>query len=118
MHLLLVRLPRLLLLIAALACAGSAVAQKAVDAGTGGATTAYTVTDMRGRQVRLERVPQRIVSLLPSLTESLCALDACERIVGVDEFSNHPARVAALPKLGHTLPRWSRPPCGSGPTWC
>ncbi|WP_202759463.1 ABC transporter substrate-binding protein [Delftia acidovorans] len=106
MHLLL-RLPRLLLLIAALACAGGAVAQKAVDANQGstGASTAtpYTVTDMRGRQVRLERVPQRIVSLLPSLTESLCALDACERIVGVDEFSNHPARVAALPKLDHTF---------------
>jgi len=106
MHLL-VRLPRLLLLIAALACAGGAVAQKAVDANQGstGASTAtpYTVTDMRGRQVRLERMPQRIVSLLPSLTESLCALDACERIVGVDEFSNHPARVAALPKLGHTF---------------
>ncbi|WP_448677124.1 ABC transporter substrate-binding protein [Delftia acidovorans] len=106
MHLL-VRLPRLLLLIAALACAGGAVAQKAVDANQGstGASTGtpYTVTDMRGRQVRLERVPQRIVSLLPSLTESLCALDACERIVGVDEFSNHPARVAALPKLGHTF---------------
>ena len=106
MHLL-VRLPRLLLLIAALACAGGAVSQKAVDANQGstGASTAtpYTVTDMRGRQVSLERVPQRIVSLLPSLTESLCALDACERIVGVDEFSNHPARVAALPKLGHTF---------------
>jgi len=106
MHLL-VLLPRLLLLIAALACAGGAVAQKAVDANQGstGASTGtpYTVTDMRGRQVRLERVPQRIVSLLPSLTESLCALDACERIVGVDEFSNHPARVAALPKLGHTF---------------
>ncbi|OBY86028.1 ABC transporter substrate-binding protein [Delftia sp. JD2] len=106
MHLL-VRLPRLLLLIAALACAGGAVAQKAVDANQGstGASTGtpYTVTDMRGRHVRLERVPQRIVSLLPSLTESLCALDACERIVGVDEFSNHPARVAALPKLGHTF---------------
>ena len=58
---------------------------------------------MRGRQVRLERVPQRIVSLLPSLTESLCALEACERIVGVDEFSNRPAHVAALPKLGHTF---------------
>ncbi len=109
MHLLLhllLRLPRILLLTAALACAGgtgNAFAQKAADGGTGGATTAYTVTDMRGRQVRLERVPQRIVSLLPSLTESLCALDACERIVGVDEFSNHPARVAALPKLGHTF---------------
>ncbi|MDR3016033.1 MAG: helical backbone metal receptor [Delftia acidovorans] len=105
MHLLL-RPPRLLLLIAALACAGgasNAVAQKAVEVPQGSTPAPYTVTDMRGREVRLARVPQRIVSLLPSLTESLCALDACERIVGVDEFSNHPARVAALPKLGHTF---------------
>lgn len=105
MHLLL-RPSRLLLLIAALACAGgasNAVAQKAVDVPQGSTPAPYTVTDMRGREVRLARVPQRIVSLLPSLTESLCALDACERIVGVDEFSNHPARVAALPKLGHTF---------------
>src|SRR2546427_68225 len=101
MHLL-VRLPRLLLLIAVLACAGgtgNAFAQKAADAGTGGATTAYTVTDMRGRQVRLERVPQRIVSLLPSLTESLCALDACERIVGVDEFSNQIGRASCRERV-------------------
>ena len=37
------------------------------------------------------RPPQRIVSLLPSLTEFVCALGACERLVGVDDFSNCPA---------------------------
>jgi iron complex transport system substrate-binding protein len=40
------------------------------------------------------------VSLLPSLTESVCALGACARIVGTDRFSNWPASVEALPKLG------------------
>jgi iron complex transport system substrate-binding protein len=44
--------------------------------------------------------PQRIVSLVPGLTESLCALDACARLVGTDRYSNWPAQVAALPKLG------------------
>lgn len=44
--------------------------------------------------------PQRIVSLLPSLTESVCALGACERLVGVDRFSNWPEQVSTLPKLG------------------
>ncbi|MEP7298466.1 MAG: helical backbone metal receptor, partial [Burkholderiales bacterium] len=39
-------------------------------------------------------------SLLPSLTESVCALGACARIVGTDRFSNWPASVVALPKLG------------------
>lgn len=44
--------------------------------------------------------PQRIVSLLPSLTETLCELQACSRLVGVDRFSNWPDSVRALPKLG------------------
>jgi iron complex transport system substrate-binding protein len=31
------------------------------------------------------------ISLLPSLTEIVCALGACERLVGVDDYSNWPA---------------------------
>jgi len=56
--------------------------------------------DDRGVAVELERSPSRIVSLLPSLTETVCALGACDRLVGTDRFSNWPDRVAALPKLG------------------
>lgn len=59
-----------------------------------------TITDDRGQPLRFDAPPQRIVSLLPSLTESLCALGACDRLVGVDRFSNWPASVAALPRLG------------------
>jgi iron complex transport system substrate-binding protein len=44
--------------------------------------------------------PQRIVSLVPGLTESLCALGACARLVGTDRYSNWPPEVQALPKLG------------------
>lgn len=44
--------------------------------------------------------PQRVVTLLPSLTESVCALGACDRLVGVDRHSSHPARVRDLPRLG------------------
>jgi iron complex transport system substrate-binding protein len=58
------------------------------------------VTDDRGRTVTLPEPPQRIVSLLPSLTESVCELDQCHRLVGVDRFSNWPESVARLPKLG------------------
>jgi iron complex transport system substrate-binding protein len=43
---------------------------------------------------------QRIVSLVPGLTESVCAMDACARLVGTDRNSNWPPQVAALPKLG------------------
>lgn len=61
---------------------------------------AVTVTDDRGRGVSLTQVPQRVVSLLPSLTESVCALGQCARLVGVDKFSNWPVSVRSLPRLG------------------
>jgi iron complex transport system substrate-binding protein len=43
---------------------------------------------------------QRIVSLLPSLTETVCALGACNRLVGVDRYSNWPESIAQLPRMG------------------
>ena len=58
------------------------------------------VTDDRGVVVSLPQSPQRIVSLLPSLTETVCELGQCHRLVGVDRYSNHPASVRALPKTG------------------
>jgi iron complex transport system substrate-binding protein len=68
----------------------------------GGAAAAQTITlrDDRGAAVTLAAPPQRIVSLLPSLTESVCALGACARLVGVDRHSNHPPEVRALPQVG------------------
>jgi iron complex transport system substrate-binding protein len=56
--------------------------------------------DDRGVTIHLDGSPRRIVSLLPSLTETVCALGACDRLVGTDRFSNWPDRVASLPKLG------------------
>jgi iron complex transport system substrate-binding protein len=47
-----------------------------------------------------QAAPQRIVSLLPSLTESVCALGQCSRLVGVDRYSNWPASVQQLPRVG------------------
>jgi iron complex transport system substrate-binding protein len=45
-------------------------------------------------------VPRRIVSLAPSLTETVFALGLGDRVVGVDDFSVWPPAVAALPRLG------------------
>ena len=61
---------------------------------------AVQVTDDRGMRVDFAQPPQRIVSLLPSLTEFTCALQACGRLVGVDDYSNHPPSVRALPHVG------------------
>ncbi len=59
-----------------------------------------SVRDDRGVTVRLAAPAQRIVSLLPSLTETVCDLGACARLVGVDRYSTFPASVQALPQLG------------------
>ncbi|WP_119966860.1 ABC transporter substrate-binding protein [Simplicispira lacusdiani] len=61
------------------------------------------LTDDRGRTVQLARVPQRIVSLLPSLAETVCALDQCHRLVGVDRYTNWPESVRKLPQVGGGL---------------
>lgn len=47
--------------------------------------------------------PARIVSLVPSVTESLFALGLGERVAGITDWCIHPAdRVGAVPKVGGT----------------
>ena len=64
------------------------------------AAQAATVTDDRGVTVNFKGVPQRVVSILPSLTESVCELGHCARLVAVDRYSNFPESVQKLPKVG------------------
>jgi len=59
-----------------------------------------SVADDRGVVVMVDKPPQRVVSLLPSLTESVCALGKCSTLVGIDRFSNWPKSIQDLPKLG------------------
>lgn len=66
-------------------------------------TYPYTVTDELGREVTLERAPERVVSMIPSHTETVCALNACDTLIAVDAFSDYPAEVADLPRLGSGL---------------
>lgn len=61
---------------------------------------ALQITDDRGVTVTLAASPRRIVTLLPSLTETVCELGECRRLVGVDRYSNFPATVQSLPKVG------------------
>jgi iron complex transport system substrate-binding protein len=68
-----------------------------------GLVQALQVTDDRGITVTFAQPPQRIVSLLPSLTETVCELGQCARLVGVDRYSNYPASVKKLPQVGGGL---------------
>ena len=64
---------------------------------------AVVLRDDRQIEVTIAKPPQRIVSLLPSLTETVCALGQCQRLVGVDRYSNWPERVRTLPRMGGGL---------------
>jgi iron complex transport system substrate-binding protein len=62
-----------------------------------------TGTDDLGRSISLPDVPQRIVCLCPSLTETLFALGAGERVIGRTRFCVHPQpAVETVPVVGGT----------------
>jgi iron complex transport system substrate-binding protein len=83
---------KLLLCLAALAGLSGSIAAQALQ-----------VTDDRGLTVSFAQAPLRIVSLLPSLTETVCELGQCQRLVGVDRYSDFPPVVRALPQVGGGL---------------
>lgn len=80
-------LARLLALLLALACSLAAA-------------QGFVLRDDRGTEHRFGQPPGRIVTLLPSLTETVWVLGGGTRLVGVDRFSNWPADIAGLPRLG------------------
>jgi iron complex transport system substrate-binding protein len=56
-----------------------------------------------GTGVAVAAAPVRIVSLAPSVTETLFALGAGPHVVAVSSFCDYPPEVAALPKVGSFL---------------
>ena len=58
------------------------------------------VTDDLGRSLTFDRTPTRIVSLAPSITETLFALGAGERIVGVTDYCDYPEEARSKEKVG------------------
>jgi len=103
------RLPLLLALSLVLAaCApapGASVpsptASPSIPSATPEPATSYpvTLTDDAGREVTVAADPERIVSLAPSNTEIVCALDACDQLVGVTDFDDYPPGVAEVEKV-------------------
>src|SRR5215212_2180617 len=49
------------------------------------------------------RAPQRIVSLIPAVTEMLFAIGAGQQVVAVSSFDKFPPEVAKLPRVGALL---------------
>jgi iron complex transport system substrate-binding protein len=56
--------------------------------------------DEIGRKVEVKTPPRRIISVAPSVTETLFALGLGERIVGVSDYCNYPPEARGKEKVG------------------
>ncbi len=67
-----------------------------------------SVADDLGRIVELPTRPARVISLVPSITELVCALGCADRLIAVTRYCTHPPDVVArLQKVGGTKnPDW------------
>ena len=63
-------------------------------------TATHEVTDEVGRTVRIPLKPQRIVSLAPSLTETVYALNDDSHLVGDTQYCDYPPEAQQKPKVG------------------
>ncbi len=61
---------------------------------------AVVLRDMLGRELTLPAPPARIVSLVPSVTESAFALGGEARLVGVSDFCDWPPAARGKPRVG------------------
>jgi iron complex transport system substrate-binding protein len=61
------------------------------------------VSDDLGRQITLPVKISRAVSLAPSLTESIFAVGAGDRLVGVTTYCDYPEQAKAIAKVGDTM---------------
>lgn len=62
-----------------------------------------TVEDARGRKLTLDSRPVRIVSLVPSLTETVAMMAGAKRLVGVTKFCTEPQEeIPRIRKVGGT----------------
>jgi len=65
--------------------------------------SSFVFTDGIGREVRLDRSPQRIISLAPSVTEVLYLLGAGDRVIGVTAHCDWPEDARRKPIMGTLL---------------
>jgi iron complex transport system substrate-binding protein len=59
-----------------------------------------TITDDLDREVYIDGVPQRIVSHVPSITETIFALGLAEKVVGVSDYCDYPEEARLKPSIG------------------
>jgi iron complex transport system substrate-binding protein len=81
------------------ACGGDQANDRRAPVQSTRATTAIAITDDAGNVVRLQQPAKRIISLIPSATETLIAIGAGKQIIGRTRYDVAP-EIAALPSVG------------------
>lgn len=56
--------------------------------------------DATGTEVTFQKAPERIITLVPSETETVFALGAGSKVVGVDKWSDYPEEAKQKPQMG------------------
>jgi iron complex transport system substrate-binding protein len=59
-----------------------------------------TITDDLDREVYITGVPQRMVSHVPSITETIFALGLADKVVGVSDYCDDPEEAKLKPSIG------------------
>jgi iron complex transport system substrate-binding protein len=89
-------------------CKQSTNSDSAVSANSNSAASAdskatvnepYKVTDSLGKEINFDKVPSKIISLLPSDTEIIYALGDGDKLIAVDTYSNYPEEAKKKPQL-------------------
>ena len=58
------------------------------------------ITDILGREVVIEKRPEKVISLAPAPTEILFAIGAGDQVIGVSEYCDYPEEALSKPKMG------------------
>ncbi len=68
---------------------------------------AIIVKDGEGKDFRLDKPAQRIISLAPSNAEILYAIGAGKQVVAREDFTNYPDEVKSLPSVGGSTGKYN-----------